>query len=130
MFKDTPAFSGFSVNDIKTAKKFYSQTLGLAVEELPGMGFKLKLATGGQVFVYPKGEAHTPATFTVLNFQVTDIDTAVADLNAKGITFERYDGMHQDENGVARPQSPEDGPCIAWFKDPAGNILAVLENNL
>lgn len=127
MFKDSLAFSGFSVNDIDKAKEFYGQTLGLEIEEFPGMGFKLKLAAGGQVFVYPKGDAHTPATFTVLNFPVEDIDKAVADLRARGITLEHYDGMHQDTDGVARATTPEDGPSIAWFKDPAGNILAVLQ---
>jgi predicted enzyme related to lactoylglutathione lyase len=125
MFNNSPAFSGFSVDDIEKAKVFYGETLGLTVEEIPNMGMKLKLATGGEVFVYPKGDAHAPASFTVLNFPVDNIDEAVTQLKEKGIAFEQYEGMHQDDDGVARAQSPEDGPSIAWFKDPSGNILSV-----
>jgi predicted enzyme related to lactoylglutathione lyase len=127
MFNNSPAFSGFSVDDIEKAKVFYGETLGLTVEEIPNMGMKLKLATGGEVFVYPKGDAHAPASFTVLNFPVDNIDEAVTQLKEKGIAFEQYEGMHQDDDGVARAQSPEDGPSIAWFKDPSGNILSVLQ---
>lgn len=127
MLKDSPAFSSFSVDDVDTAKAFYGQTLGLEVEEQAGMGLKIRLSGGGEVFVYPKGEGHIPASFTVLNFPVKDIDKAVAQLTNKGISMEHYDGMNQDKDGIARPSSPKDGPSIAWFKDPAGNILSVLQ---
>ena len=121
MFKDTNAFSGFSSNDIPATKRFYGETLGLDVsEEMGGLG--LHLAGGGEVFVYPK-EDHVPATFTVLNFPVDDIEAAVDRLTAAGVTFERYEGFEQDEKGIARG---DEGPAIAWFKDPAGNILSVL----
>ncbi len=124
MFKDSAAFSGFSADDIAAAKTFYGETLGLEVEELDGM-LELRLATGGRVLIYPKPN-HVPATFTVLNFPVPDIDKAVGDLRARGVSFESYDlpGLKTDESGVARGGS---GPAIAWFTDPAGNILAVLE---
>lgn len=127
MFKKSQAFSGFSVDDLDAAKEFYGKLLGLEIAEMPGMGLKLKLATGGEVFIYPKGDDHKPASFTVLNFPVDDIDKAVAALKDKGVTFEHYDGFNQDADGVARAKSPKDGPSIAWFKDPAGNILAVLQ---
>lgn len=127
MFKKSHAFSSFSVDDLEKAKEFYGHTLGLEVKEQPGMGLKLKLATGGEVFVYPKGKDHEPASFTVLNFAVDDIDKAAAELKAKGIKLEHYDGFNQDEDGVARSKSPQDGPNIAWFKDPAGNVLAILQ---
>ena len=124
MFKDTAAFSGFSANDIAAAKTFYSETLGLEVEESNGM-LELRLANGGRVLIYPKPN-HVPATFTVLNFPVPDIDKAVGDLRARGVSFESYDmpGLKTDQNGIARGGQ---GPAIAWFTDPAGNILAVLE---
>jgi catechol 2,3-dioxygenase-like lactoylglutathione lyase family enzyme len=123
MFKDTKAFSGFSVDDLDRAKEFYGGTLGLSVSENPA-GLELQLGGGGTVFVYPKGEQHTAASFTILNFPVDDIEHAVDDLTAAGVEFERYDGMQQDERGIARDGG---GPNIAWFKDPAGNILSVLE---
>ncbi len=123
MFKDSKAFSGFSVNDLVAAKKFYGQTLGIEVEDGP-MDLILKLAGGTNVFIYPKDD-HTPATFTVLNFPVGDIDQAVAELAAKGITFEHYPNM-TDEKGIFRGIAAKMGPDIAWFKDPAGNILSVL----
>jgi len=128
MFKDTPAFSGFSVNDLAAAKEFYGNVLGLNVEEEPAPMdmLTLHLATGGEVLVYPKDD-HTAATYTILNFPVEDIDKAVDDLVAKGVTFEQYEGM-TDEKGVARGISQNMGPDIAWFKDPAGNILSVLRN--
>jgi catechol 2,3-dioxygenase-like lactoylglutathione lyase family enzyme len=128
MFKDTPAFSGFSVNDLAAAKEFYGNVLGLNIEEQPAPMdmFTLHLATGGEVLVYPKDD-HTPATYTILNFPVEDIDEAVDDLVAKGVTFEKYDGM-TDEKGVARGISQNMGPDIAWFKDPAGNVLSVLND--
>jgi len=125
MFTHSHAFSGFSVDDIEKARAFYSQTLGLEVSEAGGM-LTLHLATGGRVLLYPKQE-HEPATFTVLNLPVDDIDAAVEELTAAGVAFERYEGMPHDEKGVVRPPKPEYGPPIAWFRDPAGNILAVLE---
>ena len=125
MFRDSHAFSGFSSNDIPKAQAFYGETLGLDVAEDGGM-LTLHLAGGGSVIIYPK-DNHEPATFTVLNFPVADIDAAVDKLTAAGVTFERYDGMGQDERGIARPTSPDQGPQIAWFKDPAGNILSVLQ---
>jgi catechol 2,3-dioxygenase-like lactoylglutathione lyase family enzyme len=121
MLKDSKAFSGFSTNDTARSKEFYGQTLGLDVEEANGM-LTLNLAEGGRVIVYPK-ENHEPATFTVLNFPVKDIDQTVDALAAKGVEFERYEGVSQDERGIQR----EYPPAIAWFKDPAGNVLAVLQ---
>ena len=121
MLKDSHAFSGFSSNDIPKAREFYSRTLGLEVTEANGM-LTLNLAGGGKVLIYPK-DNHEPASFTVLNFPVTDIDAAVDGLTKAGVEFERYEGAGQDERGIAR----EYPPPIAWFKDPAGNILAVLE---
>lgn len=125
MFTDTPAFSGFSVDDEATAKKFYGETLGLHIES-NGMGLILRLH-GCDVFVYGKPN-HQPATYTMLNFVVKDIDKAVSELAAKGITPERYPDMPQDDKGIARGLSTGIGPDIAWFKDPAGNILAVLQD--
>jgi catechol 2,3-dioxygenase-like lactoylglutathione lyase family enzyme len=122
MLEDAHAFSGFSVDDLERAKRFYGETLGLHVSENPA-GLELELGGGTTVFVYPKPN-HEPATFTVLNFPVTNIDQAVDDLSAAGVRFERYDGIESDERGVVRGG---DGPTIAWFKDPAGNILSVLE---
>jgi predicted enzyme related to lactoylglutathione lyase len=122
MLKDSHAFSGFSTNDIPAARAFYADTLGLEVSEDMGM-LDLKFAGGGHGIVYPKPN-HEPATFTVLNFPVDDIEATVDRLAAAGVAFERYDGTEQDERGIARdPQ----GPAIAWFKDPAGNILSVLQ---
>jgi predicted enzyme related to lactoylglutathione lyase len=126
MFKDSKAFSGFSTNDIKAAKAFYSETLGLNVTEQYGM-LSVNLATGGKIMIYPK-ENHEPATFTVLNFPVEDIDVAVDALAAQGVTFERYKEMQQDDKGIARGLSQNRGPDIAWFTDPAGNILSVLQD--
>ena len=124
MLADSAAFSGFAVPDIEAARSFYADTLGLQVEVDEEMGGMLTLHLGGgtNVLVYPKPD-HTPATYTVLNFPVDDIDRAVDELTAKGVRFERYDGMHQDDKGVQRGQ----GPAIAWFTDPAGNILSVLQ---
>jgi len=132
MFKNTMAFSGFSVDDIAKVKDFYAQTLGLNVEEYTEAGMQmltLHLATGGDVMIYPKGEGHQPATYTVLNFPVEDIDQAVDELTARGVEFIKYetDMFKTDEKGIARASSPEDGPNIAWFTDPAGNIISVLE---
>ena len=121
MLRTSPAFSGFSAKDIEAERRFYAETLGVEVEEANGL-LRLKLGGGHVVIVYPKDD-HQPATSTVLNFPVKDIDAAVDQLTAKGVTFERYEGMTQDGKGIAR-ESP---PPIAWFKDPAGNILSVLE---
>lgn len=124
MFTDTPAFSSYSVDDIAKAKEFYGNILGLDIEESKeGLNLKIK---GTTVFLYPKDD-HVPATFTVLNFAVEDIDSAVDEMSEKGISFERYEEMHQDEKGIARGKAVGMGPDIAWFKDPAGNILSVLE---
>jgi len=121
MFTDSKAFSGFSVDDIDAAKRFYGQTLGLEVSEENDL-LTLHLAGGGRVLIYAK-ENHEPASYTVLNFPVADIDAAVDALSKAGVAFEHYEGFNQDERGIMRDQ----GPPIAWFKDPAGNILAVLE---
>lgn len=127
MFKPKSAFSGFSVNDLAKAKRFYSDTLGLTVEA-DGIGLRLQPAPGYPVFVYPK-EDHQPATFTVLNLVVDRIDEAMDVLKSKGVTFEHYrsDDMPQDEKGILRGLSHDMGPDIAWFKDPAGNVLAILQ---
>lgn len=121
MLSDSHAFSGFTSNDIPKARTFYAQALGLDVTEENGM-LTLHLAGGGTVLIYPK-ETHEPASFTVLNFPVADIDSAVDRLVEGGVRFERYDGFKQDARGIMR----EGGPPIAWFKDPAGNILSVLQ---
>jgi len=121
MFRQTEAFSGFAVDDVETARKFYTETLGLEVSEANGM-LTLHLAGGGKVLVYPK-PGHVPASYTILNFPVDDIDAAVDGLVGRGVVFERYDGLPQDDRGVMR----EGGPFIAWFKDPAGNVLSVLQ---
>jgi catechol 2,3-dioxygenase-like lactoylglutathione lyase family enzyme len=122
MLKKSKAFSGFSVNDIAKAQQFYGKTLGLDVAEDSG-GLTLKLAGGTHILIYPKPN-HSPATFTILNFPVPDIEAAVAGLKERGVTFERYDqpDIKTDEKGIHRG-----GPLIAWFKDPAGNILSVIE---
>ena len=122
MFSKTKAFSSFSADDLDKAKAFYGQKLGLEVSQTPE-GLELRLAGGGQVFIYPKPN-HEPASFTVLNFIVDDIDQAVDQLSSRGIRFEQYEGeIKTDEKGIHRNA----GPKIAWFKDPAGNILSVLE---
>ncbi|HEV8164007.1 MAG TPA: VOC family protein [Actinomycetota bacterium] len=121
MFEHTRAYSGFSVNDIQKAEQFYGETLGLRVSEQNGM-LTLHLAGDRDTLVYPKDD-HTPATFTILNFPVEDVDRTVEELTARGVRFERYEGFDQDEKGVFRGG----GPLIAWFKDPAGNILSVIQ---
>ena len=126
MLRNSPAFSGYSTDDIDRARDFYAKTLGLETEEQMG-ALVLKFATGQRVFIYPKPN-HEPATFTVLNFPVDDLDAAVDDLTAKGVTFERYPGMEHDAKGIVRSPSPVMGPDIAWFKDPAGNIISVLQS--
>ena len=123
MFKDTKAFSGFAVNDTQKAKEFYGQTLGLEVSEANGL-LQLHIADGTTILIYPK-ENHTPATFTILNFPVANIEQAVDELTRRGVRFESYnDGsLVTDAKGIFRGG----GPKIAWFRDPAGNILSVLE---
>ncbi len=120
MLRDASAFSGFSTNDIAAAKKFYGSVLGLEVTETNGL-LELKLAGGVTVIAYPK-EDHEPATFTILNFQVHDVEKTVDGLAQRGVHFEKYDGFPQDDKGIMRGH----GPDIAWFKDPAGNILSIL----
>jgi catechol 2,3-dioxygenase-like lactoylglutathione lyase family enzyme len=121
MFANTRAFSGFAVGDLHEAQKFYGDILGIATSENNGL-MTLHLAGGRDTLVYPK-PGHVPADYTILNFPVEDIDSAVDELTARGVTFERYDGLAQDGKGISRGY----GPDIAWFRDPAGNILAVLK---
>ena len=123
MLTDSRAYSGFSVNDIPKAKEFYGRTLGLKVSESHDM-LQLHLAGGATVLVYPKPN-HVPATFTILNFPVDSVDIAVDELTKRGVRFEIYDeaGLKTDDKGVYRGV----GPAIAWFKDPAGNILSVIQ---
>jgi len=123
MFTSTEAFSGFSVDDVATAKRFYGETLGLRVSEDNGL-LSLHIAGGRDILVYPKPN-HTPASFTILNFPVDDIDEAVDELTRRGVSFQRYPGFQQDDKGIARGDG---GPLIAWFTDPAGNILSVLQS--
>ena len=122
MFKETSTFSGFSVDDVAAAKQFYGETLGLEVTE-EGPGIVLHLAGRTNVLAYGKDD-HQPATFTILNFEVDDVERAVDGLTEAGVTMEHYEGM-TDEKGVMRGR----GPVIAWFKDPAGNFLSVIETN-
>jgi len=121
MLEHSKAFSGFSVDDIPKAKEFYGQTLGLRVSEQNGM-LELHIEGDRDTLVYPKPD-HTPATYTILNFPVDDIDAAVDELTRRGVRFERYPGADQDDKGIHRGG----GPLIAWFKDPAGNILSVIQ---
>lgn len=122
MLGRSKAFSGFSVDDLPRAKAFYGRTLGLEVDESDGF-LTLRLAGGATVLIYPK-RRHVPATYTVLNFPVDDVDAAVDELTQRGVRFERYSqpDLKTDDKGISRG-----GPTIAWFKDPAGNILSVLE---
>ncbi|WP_104087823.1 VOC family protein [Arthrobacter sp. GMC3] len=124
MLAESTAFSGFSVDNVVPAKEFYAGTLGLKVSEHNGM-LTLHLAGGGTVILYPKGAAHQPASFTVLNFPVADIDATVDALAGAGIAFEHYQGTptETDSKGIFR----RGGPLIAWFKDPAGNVLSVIQ---
>jgi catechol 2,3-dioxygenase-like lactoylglutathione lyase family enzyme len=126
MFKDNVAFSGFSVNDMQKAKDFYANTLGLEVADNMG-AINLVIKGQKQVYIYQK-DNHQPATYTCLNFVVDDIDKAVKGLKDKGVVFESYDGM-TDDNNIARGIARNMGPDIAWFKDPAGNILSVLKQS-
>ncbi|MFJ3904857.1 VOC family protein [Streptomyces sp. NPDC090025] len=128
LFGSTPAFSSFSVADLDAARTFYGDTLGLQVAE-EGVGemrmLFLTLSGGARVLVYPKGDQHAPAGFTVLNFEVADIDAAVDALGDKGVTFERYPGFEFDAKGICRD---ERGPAIAWFTDPSKNVIALLQS--
>lgn len=128
MFKPKAAFSGISVDNLDKAKAFYTETLGLELTD-DKMGLQLKLPGGGELFIYDK-PGHQPATFTVLNFVVDDIDATVDELVGLGIKFEHYhmDDIPQDDKGIARGRKTNMGPDIAWFTDPAGNILSVLQN--
>ena len=128
LLKNSPAFSGFSVKDIPNAKAFYGGTLGLEVIEDKAMNIlTLKLKGGNNVFLYPKPN-HSPATFTVLNFPVDDIDKAVDELVLLGITFVQYPDLNTDKKGISRGDGGNKGPAgIAWFKDPAGNILSIIQ---
>jgi catechol 2,3-dioxygenase-like lactoylglutathione lyase family enzyme len=123
MLESSKAFSGFAVDDLERAQQFYGGTLGLSTSEENGLLF-LHLAGGRDTLVYPKPD-HAPATYTILNFPVDDIDAAVDELGERGVSFERYDGFEQDAKGISRAPN---GPPIAWFRDPAGNILSVLES--
>jgi catechol 2,3-dioxygenase-like lactoylglutathione lyase family enzyme len=124
MFADTKAFSGFAVEDIESARAFYAETLGIETSEENGL-LTLHLAGGERpTLVYPR-PAHRPADYTILNFPVADIDEAVAQLGVRGVRFEHYDGFEQDASGIFRGG----GPPIAWFKDPAGNVLSVLQQD-
>jgi predicted enzyme related to lactoylglutathione lyase len=126
MFENTKAYSGFAVDDLQKAREFYGETLGLKTSMISEEGGVMSLDLAGDrgTLVYLKPD-FVPATYTILNFPVDDIDEAVDELAARGVRFERYDGFEQDEKGIARGP----GPSIAWFKDPAGNILAVLEES-
>jgi len=128
MLHDTPAFSGYSVSDQQAAKAFYTDKLGLDVQDTP-MGLQLTFFNGHNVFIYQKDD-HTPANFTVLNFPVDNIEQTVDQLVANGVIFERYDMLpaRQDEKGILRGRASNMGPDIAWFKDPSGNILSVLQS--
>jgi catechol 2,3-dioxygenase-like lactoylglutathione lyase family enzyme len=122
LFANTKAFSGFAVDDVPKAREFYEGTLGLRVSDEGDM-LVLNLAGDRDTLVYPKPD-FTPATYTILNFQVADVDEAVDELTRRGVRFERYEGFDQDEKGIFRGE----GPNIAWFTDPAGNILSVIED--
>ena len=125
MFEQSEAYSGFAVKDLDATRKFYGDVLGMSLAAIPGMEemplLALKIPGSRDVLVYEKPD-HTPATFTILNFPVDDVDAAVEELTGKGVSFERYDGFDQDEKGIAAG-----GPRVAWFTDPSGNILAVME---
>jgi catechol 2,3-dioxygenase-like lactoylglutathione lyase family enzyme len=122
MFADTRAFSGFAVDDVARAREFYERTLGIRTSEANGL-LTLHLAGDRPTLVYPR-PGHRPADYTILNFPVDDVERAVDELTARGVAMERYDGFDQDDKGISRAAG---GPPIAWFKDPAGNVLSVLE---
>jgi catechol 2,3-dioxygenase-like lactoylglutathione lyase family enzyme len=123
---DSPAFSGFAVDDLEAARSFYADTLGVRVSTVPEMGglMRLHLGSGADVLVYAKSD-HVPATFTVLNFPVPDVEAAVDDLAGRGVEFQRYENPPTDEKGIMRAG----GPLIAWFTDPAGNVLSVIQQD-
>ena len=129
MFKDTKAFSSFSVNDVKKAKEFYGSTLGLEVDETPE-GLEMHVSGGFRIFVYPKSN-HSPASFTILNFLVENVETAVDELIKAGVVMEQYDipefHIKTDEKGIVRGDGKMGPKAVAWFKDPAGNILSVMQ---
>ena len=126
MLTDSPAFSGFAVNDLDAARRFYADTLGLQVTDVPEMGglMRLQLGSGTQVLVYAKPD-HVPATYTVLNFPVPDVEKAVDELAGRGVKFQRYENPPTDEKGIMRAG----GPLIAWFTDPAGNVFSVIQQD-
>jgi predicted enzyme related to lactoylglutathione lyase len=126
MLSESKAFSGFAVDDIEQARQFYGETLGVRTELVDQDNGLLMLHLGGgaDVLIYPKSD-HTPATYTILNFPVDDIEATVEELTGRGVVFERYGGIDQDEHGINRGP----GPLIAWFTDPAGNILSVLQES-
>ncbi len=128
MLQAKKSYSSFSVDSAEAAKQFYTGVLGIEMVENE-MGFDLNVDNGATIFVYEKLD-HVPAVFTILNFVVDDIDAAVDELVTKGVVFEKYDSVYlaQDEKGIARGKAANQGPDIAWFKDPAGNVLAVLSN--
>jgi predicted enzyme related to lactoylglutathione lyase len=124
MFTNVKAFSGFAVDDVRQAQRFYGETLGLRTSVLDDdyQLMTLHLAGGRDTLVYKKPD-HVPATYTILNFPVEDIDAAVEELTTRGVSFERYEGFEQDEKGIARGA----GPLVAWFTDPAGNVLSIVQ---
>lgn len=124
MLAHSNMFSGFAVDDIAAAKEFYGDTLGLEVTEADGM-LHLHTTGGRDTLIYPKAD-HVPAGYTILNFPVDDIDAAVDELAVKGVEMARYDGLQQDDKGILRGRAANRGPDIAWFTDPAGNVLSVL----
>jgi len=126
VLSDSPAFSGFSVNDLDAARRFYEDTLGVRVTDVPEMGglMRLNLGSGADVLVYAKAD-HQPASYTVLNFPVADVEKAVDQLAERGVTFQRYENPPTDEKGIMRAG----GPLIAWFTDPAGNVLSVIQQD-
>jgi catechol 2,3-dioxygenase-like lactoylglutathione lyase family enzyme len=127
VFENSAPFSGFSVDDIDAARTFYSQTMEMTVGEDHGM-LQLQIRPDLAVLVYPS-ELHSPGSYTVLNFPVDDIDAAVEELGRRGVSIERYDGAPQDDKGIVRGRANDMGPDIAWFKDPAGNVLSVLQSD-
>lgn len=126
MFENSQAYSSISARDVAELRMFYADTLGLSVHDgdMAGVIF-LDVPGGGTLFIYPKGDAHVPASFTVLNFPVDDVDAAVDALAEKGVAMLRYEGMYQDDKGISRGKAAGMGPDIAWFADPSGNILSV-----
>lgn len=124
MFEKTEAFSGFAVDDIDAARRFYGETLGMRVSDGEMGLLTLHVEGSGNILIYPKPD-HTPATYTILNLPVDDIDAAVDELGRRGVKFLRYDGFGQDDKGISRGGM---GPKIAWFADPAGNVLSVLQD--